>query len=298
LGDGNNDASISPLCPFILKVVSKITGIAAQPSTELLSMRVDSLGTTLLAHKLSIALGGLAVPVTDFYRFETVNDLATDLFSRCAQSKPEVLRHLGLDPSATTTAIASKKAVAHSAAATSSSSSGSGGIDRLLIGLRCLLIVWVVTEHGLSLPKYKGLVDRSYINTCLFVMLSGFTLYLSFLSANGRISWRSYFKSKILGLFPIYYFALALYLPWYISLRLKPGAYYYNEYHEDKSKYVVDAIMYLTCLQVSTPLSVLNILIIYMTASSCPSPCILTRTYPIAPVSVFISSVDRCGPRI
>jgi len=260
---------ISPLCPLILKVMSQVTGITTlHPDTELSSLRVDSLGTTILAHKLSTTLKGMVVPVADFYRYDTINDLATHLCSRlCDESKPEVLQRLGLghllggnSSQAFSDDDGGAKRVGggdHGGATTNTKSSGSGtststskGIDRLLVGLRGVLILWVVTEHGVSMPKYKDMVlDRFYINTCLFLMLSGFTLYLSYLLSHGIISWSSYFKSRIIGLFPTYYLALVLYLPWYISLRLEPGAYYYEEYHHDPIKYVVDVVLYLIGLQ-------------------------------------------------
>jgi len=60
----------------------KVTGIEAEPDMQLSSLRVDSLGLVLLVQRLSRALGGMPVAATDFYRFDTVDELATDLYRR------------------------------------------------------------------------------------------------------------------------------------------------------------------------------------------------------------------------
>ena len=62
--------------------IIQVTGIQAEPTMELSSLRIDSLGLVLLVQRLSNALGGMPVAATDFYRFDTVDELATDLYRR------------------------------------------------------------------------------------------------------------------------------------------------------------------------------------------------------------------------
>jgi len=59
----------------------QVTGIQASGDTELSSLRVDSMGLVLLAQKLSNALK-VQVQGKDFYRFDTVNQLATEIYHR------------------------------------------------------------------------------------------------------------------------------------------------------------------------------------------------------------------------
>jgi len=132
---------------------------------------------------------------------------------------------------------------------------GSGGSsfhgpERLLSGLRGVLITWVMAQHFMDWPKHRHLNRRFAANTYLFVMLSGFSLTLSYLQAKGRVSWVSYFRSKAVGLFPVYYLALLLSLPLYISIRQRPVLPILGmDYSADSVQYLWDALLNLTAEQ-------------------------------------------------
>ena len=80
-----------------------------------------------------------------------------------------------------------------------------------------------------------------------FVMLSGYSLQASFTAAKGRVLWPRYALLKAIGLFPIYYLSLLVYLPCYLALRNRPGPAH-DEY-KGWVPYLIDGIMYLTAEQ-------------------------------------------------
>ena len=60
---------------------TKVTGIQTEPQTELVSVRIDSMGSVMLVERISRELG-MPVTIEDFYEATTVNGFAFLLFQR------------------------------------------------------------------------------------------------------------------------------------------------------------------------------------------------------------------------
>ena len=120
--------------------------------------------------------------------------------------------------------------------------------EKLLSGIRGVLILWVMWNHFMDFERHMVFNVRSAINTCIFVILSGFSLQLAYLEAKGRVSWPSYFRPKAVGLFPVYYLAILLELLWYISIH-KRHTFVTAGYRDDSIQYLWDFLLNLTAEQ-------------------------------------------------
>jgi acyl carrier protein len=56
--------------------------MAARGDFLLASLRIDSLGSVMVVHQISNALGGLPIRVAEFYDSATVEDLAARLLNK------------------------------------------------------------------------------------------------------------------------------------------------------------------------------------------------------------------------
>ena len=83
---------------------------------------------------------------------------------------------------------------------------------RYLDGLRAISIIMVLIGHGghsINIPKWIGFfLGSSHLGVMIFFNISGFlitTLLLKELSTNGKISLTSFYKRRMLRIFPVFY---------------------------------------------------------------------------------------------
>ncbi|KNC72878.1 hypothetical protein SARC_14562, partial [Sphaeroforma arctica JP610] len=215
-----SNPQLSALIKIITGVVSSSTGISAAEctaDTSLETIGLDSLGSVLFLTKLVHAIGGIRITLAEFQTNSTsIGAFGAHILTVLRQSDSEFLRTLvtedGLDSSlcsiitvTTENLISDDKFVAHSDAKDMQLSTRSqhplGSSWKLplqdsLTGLRGVLFLWVFCEHYMSLDKdtldYFGY--RVHINTTLFFLLSGFSVYLQ--SEGHSLDVQSYLKNK------------------------------------------------------------------------------------------------------
>lgn len=230
---------------LVARLVREQSGVEVGPAASMAAVGLDSLGMVVILAKLSSALGGLRVPPAAIFEHATVGGFAAYLARRVAAERPHLLpkpqaqqqlqpplsspvkprKARGtLRPSGLSLAADETEATAAAAVAGGSGASYTAGsvaaLAPSLTGLRGVLILWVVAEHFVDRAQREPFGFRFSANTFLFVLLSGFTTALQAAAgaAPGKWQWRPFLASKALGLFPIYFVAIALALPRYIAI--------------------------------------------------------------------------------
>jgi len=262
----------SPMVALVCQTILSVSGSEVTADSAIASVGIDSLGTMVLVRKLSVACGGIRVPVALLYQLRTVNDLAMRLQETVLEvGDKSIIMKLGLDGSSfrdDTSTVCTTDSYS-SVAASGDEKFGAGQqTAHLLIagrhsltGLRGVMILWVVFEHFMNRDERAQQGWRMGANTFLFVLLSGLSCFCQAQPAvtAGKWRWMPFLRSRIVGLFPIYYLAILLSFPRYLYVTEDPNAFadpgwkatkgiFETNYSKTKT-YIVDGVMYLTGMQ-------------------------------------------------
>jgi hypothetical protein len=215
-------------------MIASSRGIRLTGSSSFASIGIDSLGAVLFLREVSYKFGGIRIDPKALYSAGvTIKSFARSLYNQLKETNPEILKNLSL--SEESDSLEGDKALLPSDIYNTFFQKAVLSNIRLLEGARGVFAFMVLWEHVFILWARQDFNNPRNTTTLLgadtfcFFVISGFItsiqLYESpqfasdsrneVLKQRGSFKWKSFMYSRILGLYPIYWCALLLMIPWW-----------------------------------------------------------------------------------
>eukprot|EP01134_Creolimax_fragrantissima_P005995 CFRG5995T1 len=234
-------STLDAIVAKVISVVSSSTGIctsqfSAKTCLDIIGM--DSLGSVLFLKKLADAIGGTPVTLADLrLHKQSIGNLSVHVLEILRQKNPQYLAELHdqssftdnadnliVDDNYHESAITVPTETAEKQSPSLHHRSWKSTLQPTITGIRGVLILWVFFEHFAPFSSYEYYGPRVNVNTFLFFLLSGFTVYLQ--NGSYKISKWGFIKNKALTMLPILWFGILLEAP------------LYTRFQEDTSEYI------------------------------------------------------------